>query len=237
LTSKKYRHIFFDLDHTLWDYDANAIETLEDLYERFELSGLGIVSKEKFTSTFLEVNDSLWEQYNVGAIDKFFLRNERFRLVFEAADAVMKLVSNELLKSVNEKYLAESPQRKKLIAGAQEILEYLSNSYAMHLITNGFEEIQFIKIEKAGIAGYFDKIITSEKAGFKKPFPGIFTYALKHTGALVSDSIMIGDNLSTDIKGARDFGMDHVFFNPHLQNHQIHATYEINDLRELKNIL
>ena len=237
MASKKYRHIFFDLDHTLWDYDANASETLEDLYEIFELSGFGIVSKEKFTSTFFEVNDSLWEQYNVGAIDKFFLRNERFRLVFESADAVMKLVSDELLKSFNEKYLIECPQRNKLISGAKEVLEYLSESYTMHLITNGFEEVQFTKIKNSGIAQFFDKVITSEKAGFKKPYAGIFTYAMKHTGALVTDSMMIGDNLSTDIKGALDFGMDQVFFNPHSLKYAVRVTHEINNLSELRKIL
>lgn len=237
VNGNKYNHIFFDLDHTLWDYDSNAEETLGELYQRFDLADLGIESAEKLVADFFEVNEGLWDQYNKGEINKFFLRNERFRMVFEAAGAVMNLISDDLIRQFNDKYLDECPQKSKLMPGAIDILDYLKDDYQLHLITNGFEEVQTTKIEKSGISGYFEKMITSEKAGHKKPYRGIFTYALKHTGAGLEESILIGDNLGTDIKGAIDFGMDQVFFNPHESGHNTKVQHEIKHLSELKTIL
>lgn len=234
---RKYTHIFFDLDHTLWDYDSNAEDTLKDLYARFDLADLGITSSARLINDFFEVNEGLWDQYNKGKIDKFFLRNERFKMVFKSAGAIMNLVSDDLLSQFNEKYLAECPHKSKLMPGAIEVLEYLSGDYKMHLITNGFEEVQTIKIQKSGIAGYFDQMITSEKAGHKKPMKGIFTYAMKHTGAELDKSILIGDNLGTDIKGAMEFGMDQVFFNPKNSDHEVDVQHEISQLLDLKAIL
>lgn len=233
----KYKTIFFDLDHTLWDYDANAYDTLIDMYSKFELGSLGIQNPEYFVKMFFEINEDLWAKYNVGEIDKFYLRNERFRLVFEAAEGIMKLVSPQLLKEFNRMYLRTCPQKGKLIAGAKEVLDVLHTRYNLHIITNGFEEIQSTKLEASGISKYFDKIITSEKAGFKKPMAGIYTYALKWSKANLDDAIMIGDNLNTDIKGARDYGMDQVYFNPKVEQHDAQVTHEISTLNQLLEIL
>jgi len=233
----KYKTLFFDLDHTLWDYDTNAHDTLVELYQTFDLDSLGIQGAAHFVKVFFEVNEGLWAKYNVGKIDKFYLRNERFRLVFEESGSIMKLVSPELLKEFNKSFLRTCPSKGKLIEGAKEVLDVFGDKYAMHIITNGFEEVQSTKLSTSGIAKYFDKIITSEKAGFKKPMAGIFTYALKWSKAELEHSIMIGDNLSTDIKGARDFGMDQVYFNPKSEQHSDEITYEISELKQLLAIL
>ncbi|MGL1887564.1 MAG: YjjG family noncanonical pyrimidine nucleotidase [Reichenbachiella sp.] len=235
--NKTYQSIFFDLDHTLWDYDANAKLTLLELFDQYELDAVGIESAEVFTRHFFEVNEDLWAKYNVGAIDKFYLRNERFRLVFEASGAIMKLVSQELFKSLNKSFLKTCSQKSKLMVGAKEILEDLHGRYPMYIITNGFEEVQSIKMESSGIHHYFEKIITSEKAGFKKPMAGIFTYAMKWCKADPEQSIMIGDNLNADIKGARDFGIDQVYYNPMGKTHDATVTHEITELLQLRKIL
>ncbi|PIB36726.1 noncanonical pyrimidine nucleotidase, YjjG family [Reichenbachiella sp. 5M10] len=235
--SKTYKYIFFDLDHTLWDFDGNAKQVLRDLYELHDLARLGVVSSEHFIERFFETNDALWAQYNVGEIDKFYLRNQRFRLVFENAGALMSLISESFLKEFNKQFLQGNPKQNRLMPGTIEVLNYLHTKYPLFIITNGFEEVQSIKMENSKIDGYFDRIITSEKAGFKKPFAGIFNYAMKWSGANAEESIMIGDNLDTDIKGARDYGMDQVYFNPERKPHQEEVTHEIQQLDELLGIL
>jgi len=234
---KKYKHLFFDLDHTLWDYDANAKDTLHELYHFYELDMYGISSETIFTDNFFKVNTDLWDKLDTGEINKFYLRNHRFRLVFESSAAIMKMVDEQLLVEVNKKFLAECPKKSKLVDGALDILNYIQGKYDMHIITNGFEEVQAIKMKHSGLDEYFDKIITSEKAGHKKPNGGIYQYALKHTSSILDDSVMIGDNLKTDIKGARMFGMDQIYFNPHGLAHDDQVTLEIEKLSELNLIL
>ena len=234
---KQYKHIFFDLDHTLWDYDTNAEQTLRELYDSFDLASHGVSSPEHFLTTYFRVNAGLWQQLDTGEINKFYLRNNRFRLVLEAAGAIMKTLSPETLADFNHQFLNECPKKTALIEGTIDVLDVLKGKFDMHIITNGFEEVQSIKMEHSGLLKYFDKIITSEKAGHKKPNAGIFTYALKHGKATLEDSIMIGDNRMTDIKGARDFGMDQVYFNPNKDEHTDKVTHEIVKLEELKEIL
>lgn len=229
--------MFFDLDHTLWDYDTNAQDTLSELYHSFDLASHGVSSAQHFHSTFSRINEGMWEQLNTGEINKFYLRNHRFRLVLEAAGAIMKTMSKELLVDINHQFLKKCPKKTTLIEGAIPLLDALKDNFDMHIITNGFEEVQSIKMTNSGLIDYFGKIVTSEKAGHKKPNPGIFTYALKHGKAIREDSIMIGDNRKTDIKGARDFGMDQVYFNPSRDKHTDEVTYEITRLEELMEIL
>lgn len=230
---KLYKYLFFDLDHTLWDWDTNASETLIDLYHAYDLAKYGVVEATTFRDVFFRENNKLWADLDVGKIDKFYLRNNRFRIVLEAAQANMKSVKEELLVDLNANFLNECSKKKKVIDGAFEVLDFCKDKFDLHIITNGFEEVQSIKLEYSGLDKYFDKIITSEKAGHKKPSPGIYKYALKHSGADLADSLMIGDNLQTDIKGARDYGMDQVFFNPHGTPHADQVTKEITALAEL----
>lgn len=232
-----YKYIFFDLDHTLWDHDANSAETLAELYEKYSLRDLGIVSSNTLFQKFVQINNLLWPKYNAGEIDKFYLRNERFKLIFEATGLHKDSIDPQLVMDFNNDYLRECPTKPILIDGAFEVLKYLETKYALFIITNGFEEIQGIKMKSSGIAPFFDQVITSENAGFKKPNAGIFQYAMKHCKAEKEDSIMIGDNMQADILGAQDYGIDQVFFNPKKEIHSHAVTYEIAALKELVSIL
>jgi len=234
---KIYKHIFFDLDHTLWDYESNAKLTLFELHDRFELDAIGISTAQEFYFHFTKINDELWNQFNVGKITKFELRDSRFPSIFEASGAIMKMVPDDLFKRISRDFILECSKKSGVFAGAKEILDYLQPNYPLHIITNGFEETQSVKLKSAGIDRYFNQVITSERAGSKKPLKGIFNYAMKHAKAVPEDSIMIGDNLIADIKGARDFGIDQVYFNPEKKPHQQVSTYEISNLTELKSIL
>lgn len=234
---KFYKYLFFDLDHTLWDWDANASETLFEIYDHYDLAKYGVVSQETFRDVFFQENNKLWKDLDTGKIDKFFLRNNRFRIVMQAARANMKSVKEDLLVDMNATFLNDCSKKKRVMEGAFEVLDFCRGKFDLHIITNGFEEIQSLKLAHSGLDQYFDKIITSEKAGHKKPSPGIYHYALKHTGAKLDESLMIGDNLGTDIKGARDFGMDQVFYNPTRINHSDEVTKEIGSLTQLIELL
>lgn len=234
---KSYKYLFFDLDHTLWDYDTNAAETLHLLFDRYDLSSLGIADAEAFSKVFFHENEKLWAAMDAGTIDKFYLRNNRFRVVMESANADMQAVEEDMLVSINRDFLTECSQKTGVMEGTFELLDYCLGKFDMHIITNGFEEVQSIKMASAGLDKYFGKIITSEKSGHRKPKAGIYTYALKHTKAALEESLMIGDNLMTDIKGARDFGMDQVYFNPLKRQHSHQVTKEITELSELLNLL
>lgn len=237
MSKKQYEYLFFDLDHTLWDFDANAREVLHELYHHHDLANMGVTSADHFWERFYTTNNGLWAKYNRGEIDKFYLRNERFKLIFEAAGAVMPLVQDDFLKEFNKQFLHLCPRKSKLIDGAVELLEQLHGKYPMFIITNGFEEVQSIKMASSGIGHFFDRVITSEKAGFKKPYAGIFSYAMKWCQAHPEQSLMIGDNLGADVVGAREFGMDQVYFNPERQSHEEKVTYEVAHLSEIHSLI
>lgn len=232
-----YRDIFFDLDHTLWDYDTSARQTLDDLFDRYDLAAKGAIDKIQLAEAFFSVNDGLWKKYNNGRISKYVLRTQRFQMIFEEIGVHPKLFGEEQVASFNHDYLHECPQKPNLIPGALELLEQLQGKFQLHIITNGFDDIQQTKLDTSGLSKYFGHVITSESAKAKKPFPGIFEYALKKTNATVAESIMVGDNLLTDIKGAREFGMKQVFFNPLNIPHQNEVSHEIHELCELVEIL
>jgi putative hydrolase of the HAD superfamily len=234
---KAYKHIFFDLDHTLWDYETNSKQTLFELYDRFDLASKGATDAEDFFEHFNKINFGLWDKYNVGAISQYYLRNSRFPLVFDAMGINPKLCPEPIVKEFNECYLKECSQKSGLIEGTKEVLDYLRDKYVLHIITNGFEEVQSIKLASSGIGHYFEELITSERAGAKKPYPAIYKFALKATGALLEESIMIGDNLKTDIQGAIDYNMDQVYYNPAKTAHDSTITHEIIKLNQLLALL
>ncbi len=233
----KYQHVFFDLDHTLWDYDTSARHTLSQLYTTYELAGRGAKPLEQFIHVFFEVNEGLWDQYNKGQISKYVLRTERFRRVFDAAGVIPRLCTPEVVADFNRDYLDLCPQQPNLVSGALEVLDALHGQFHLHIITNGFNEAQGVKMEKSGLSPYFQEVITSEAAGAKKPAGGIFDFALKKTGATRAGSLMIGDNLSTDIRGAREYGMDQVYYNPEGKTHNEPVSHEISHLKEVIDIL
>ena len=229
-----YKDLFFDLDHTLWDFETNSKETIQELYHTYDLAALGIVDFDGFYSTYSAHNHRLWDRYTKGFIKQEELRWKRVYLSL----LDFKVANEPLAKQMSQAYLEILPNKKHLFPYTIEILEYLKQKdYKMHLITNGFESVQFKKIKNSGLQDYFIEVITSEASNSLKPQKEIFEYALKNANASVEKSIMIGDNESADIQGGINIGMDTIFVN-HIQVvPTIPATYTITHLKELENIL
>lgn len=232
---KLYKHVFFDLDHTLWDFERNSSEVLWQLYNEHELHKLGVFTKEDFSNQFSLINTRLWESFNVKAIDKDYLRNERFNLVFDA----LGFKNPDKAKGLAEHYLQLCPAMPHVFPFVQEVLQYLKNEkrYQLHILSNGFSEVQHIKLNSAKIHHYFDEIITADATGFQKPDSEMFQYAFKKIECRETECIMIGDNLIADIQGAKRAGIDQIFFNPNRVSHSQTITYEICCLSELFSIL
>jgi putative hydrolase of the HAD superfamily len=229
----KYRHIFFDLDRTLWDFETNALLTLGELYGKYNLSERGVSSFMAFLKTYTQINDEMWAGYGKGTITKEDLRFGRFY----KALADHGVNDEALSRAIGDDYIALAPSRTALFPHTIEALEYLSAKYPLYILTNGFEESQHVKLQNAGLTKYFKEVITSERAGYKKPDTRMFQYALELANAGANESIMIGDALEIDIEGARNAGMDQVFFNPARHSHNEKVTYEISSLHELMSIL
>jgi putative hydrolase of the HAD superfamily len=228
-TKDSYKHIFFDLDHTLWDYERSARETLAELYKHYSFSSILNMDVLEFQKQFFRVNYALWEDYNVGKIDSQFLRENRFKLIFQN----LGIDPRHVPEGLGEEYVTSCPQKPYVMDGAFEILDYLKSNYKLHIITNGFEDVQWVKLEKSGLAPYFEEVVTSERAGSKKPSPQIFQFAFDLTGAKSANSLMVGDNLTSDILGARQVSLDHIFYNPQKAVHVEKVTLEIAHLLEL----
>ena len=229
----RYQHLFFDLDHTLWDFDKNAAETLRELYVQYNLHSLGSFTDAELVHHFLQINHSLWDLYNTDQITQQALRETRFPRVFQALGIENFGGCDQLAAD----YLLQSPQKPHLVPYAKEVLSYLHTRYTLHLITNGFADMQSVKTDCAGITTYFDQVITSEKAGCRKPNRQIFDYALRVAGAQAAESLMIGDSWACDIVGAKNAGLDHVFYNPTGAPCEGKPTHHIRCLRELMQIL
>jgi putative hydrolase of the HAD superfamily len=229
-----YKHIFFDLDHTLWDFDANAKATLTDLFAFFDLDKKVAAPFDDFYRKYLYHNEILWDKYHNGLItadDLKWKRMWRTLLDFKIGDEVLS-------KQLSGKFLEILPTKKILFPHTTEILDYLlDKKYGLHLITNGFEKTQWSKINNSGIAKYFTHMITSEVSNSLKPKKEIFEYAMHKAGAILQESIMIGDNLDADIQGAINAGMDSVFVNHINATAHVQPTYTIYHLRELEGIL
>ena len=228
----KYKHILFDLDHTLWDYDTNAKETLSDLYKAYQLGKHELFEVSEFIDTFFEVNDSLWSAYNKDMIKKGYIRENRFKQIFEK----LRLPLRHYPLGIDDNYLHSCPKKTHKLPFADEILTYLQPHFELHILTNGFNDVQSVKLERSGLDKYFKKVITSESAEAKKPSAKIFEHTMNQINASTTETLMIGDNLNTDIKGARDFGIDQVYYNPE-KNTDYDATYAISCLSDLKEVL
>ena len=233
--NRRYEQVFFDLDHTLWDFETNSRETLMDLYVELALQEKGIGSFEEFHRIYQHHNLVFWDRFRKGFIKRDELRWKRMwrtLLDFQIGDEV-------LARQMSERYLEILPTKRNLFHDTLDILDYLKGrAYPMHLITNGFENTQHAKIRNSGIGGYFTHVVTSEKAGIMKPHEGIFRYAMELSGATPEKSIMIGDTLDADISGAGNVGMDTAYFNPEIPaDGDIRPTFVIGSLTELKTIL
>ncbi len=229
---KSYHCVLFDLDDTLWDHYANAKETLTDLFARFHLAEYD-VTLSFFLETFRRVNLDLWDRYDRGLIDQSVIRYDRFALVFDACG----IDDRSRVPEFSANFLRELPLKKNLLPQALEVLEYLKPRYTMSIVTNGFEEVQSKKIQSAGIGHYFAHVITSQRAGNKKPSAEIFQFALRHSGHTAGDAVMIGDNLLTDIAGAQAAGLDAIHYNPLGTSQASNLVREIRQLNELLHIL
>jgi putative hydrolase of the HAD superfamily len=229
----KYRHLFFDLDHTLWDFEANARATLLELHTLLSLEEKGIYDFDLFHKNYLIYNEKLWKAYRDGTIKQDELRIKRMRLSL----LDFKIADEELAKEMSIRFLELLPTRTILFPHTMEVLQYLTaKKYELHLITNGFELTQHSKLKYSGLAVYFKEIITSEVSNSLKPKKEIFEYAFQKTSARPEESIMIGDSIEVDIIGAMNAGIDQVYVN-HLDiKPEVNPTYIVSSLKELEKI-
>lgn len=229
----KYRHLFFDLDHTLWDFEENARITLLELYHLLELEQKGVNDFDLFHKNYLAHNEKLWERYRNGFIKQEELRVKRMWLSL----LDFKIADELLARDLSIRFLDLLPTRTILFPYAFEILQYLTNrNYQLHLITNGFEKTQHSKLRYSGLDKYFKEVITSEASSSLKPNKEIFDFAFGKTGAKPEESIMLGDSLEVDIIGAMRAGIDQVFINHQNITTEITPTYTVTSLKELEEI-
>jgi len=244
---KKYKHLFFDLDGTLWDLQENTRNALVILFEKFKTE-LSEVDFEKFFKRYHHHNDHVWALYREGKIEKHVLRTIRFERAFE--DVGLNL-ENDFIEKFSEEFLEVCPRQPKTLEGAHELLEHCKNNYQLHIITNGFVEVLGHKMAAAKLTDYFTEIINSEHCGIRKPHAGIFEYALNKAGANKENSLMIGDDWEADIIGARNFGIDQAFLTTTEDlmseinreagsgslRHNYKPTYTVSKLSELLEVL
>jgi putative hydrolase of the HAD superfamily len=224
------RHIFFDLDRTLWDFDANVDITLREMYTRYGLDK-HISSPEVFIAEYQFQNQRYWDLYIDGKITKKHLRTVRYRKTLE----VFGIKNKTMAEQMGTDYIMLSPLQKMVFPDTHKTLDYLKEKYTLHIITNGFEEVQHIKVKSSGIDHYFDNLITSEKAGALKPHRKIFDYSMKLVKAHPEQCLMIGDDPEKDIHAALNIGMQAIYFNP--AGLTIDGVKSISNLNELMGIL
>lgn len=230
---KQYKHVFFDLDRTLWDFDASAEVAFERIYEKYDLKSLGIPSAHEFHEVYHPLNEQLWVLYRSDQITKDELNRIRFLKPLEHYG----IHDVDLADHLSEDYVYWSPRIVRLVPGTMELLDYLKPKYHLHLITNGFQEVQHTKLSGSGLEPYFETLTVSEEVGVKKPNPEIFRYALKKAGANAEESLVIGDEMAVDIDGARAAGIDQILFNPSGEVVEGERTFEVKSLLEIMGIL
>lgn len=223
------KDVFFDLDHTLWDFDKNSELTFENIFNRNHQT----IETKEFIEKYVPINQACWKLYQYDKITHEELRYNRLKHSF---DAINYAISDEQIENIAQEYIQLLPENNHLFEGAFEVLEYLNQKYKLHIITNGFAEVQYKKLSNSNIGSYFQTITNSEMAGVKKPNPIIFEYALDLAQAKKASSIMIGDCLEADVQGALDAGLDAIFFNA--SNVQVKDNIkQVNHLIELKKYL
>lgn len=223
------KHIFFDLDHTLWDFDKNSALSFQKIFKEQELD----LELDTFLGVYMPINLAYWKLYREEQITKEELRYKRLKNTF---DALEMQISDELINVISEDYIKYLPHNNFLIDGTIELLEYLKPKYELHIITNGFEEVQNLKLQKSKIAAYFDVIITSESVGVKKPNPKVFEFALKEANIAAENAIMIGDSLEADIEGSVAVGMEAIHLN--LNKKVVEGSFtSVKSLLEIKQYL
>jgi putative hydrolase of the HAD superfamily len=210
------KHIFFDLDHTLWDFETNSDKTFEFILKKNNIQ----VNIDEFKEIYRPINHRYWKLFREDKVSKSDLRYSRLKDTF---DELNYQTDDSLINLLAEEYIIYLSQFNALFEGAIDILQYLCSKYELHIITNGFEEVQYKKLRNSSLLPFFNKIVTSEKVGVKKPNPKIFQYALDISSAKSDESIMIGDNFEADILGARNVGMHTIFckFNGEIETEEV----------------
>jgi YjjG family noncanonical pyrimidine nucleotidase len=221
--------VFFDLDHTLWDFEKNSALAFETV---FEIQNLAI-DMPNFLQYYVPINREYWERYRKDEITQKQLRYGRLKDAFDMIDYT---VSDEMVELLAVEYIHYLPKFNHLYEGTIELLEYLKPKYNLHIITNGFAEIQGNKLDNSYITHYFKTVTNSEMAGVKKPNQKIFEFALNLAQTKKENSIMIGDCIEADVQGALDAGLDAVFFNEY-KVPVVNAIKQVNHLLELKKLL
>ena len=224
------QHVFFDLDHTLWDFEKNSDLTFQKIFQKNKLS----IDLDSFLKVYRPLNFEFWKLYREEKVTKSELRYGRLKNTFDALNVT---ISDELINIIADQYIEYLADFNHLFDGAIEILEYLNQKYTLHIITNGFEEIQTKKMVNANIHHYFDQVITSESVGVKKPNPKVFTHALEMTHAHKDNSMMIGDSIEADIQGALGIGMKAIHCNFDASTISSNEFISVTSLLEIKTIL
>ena len=231
--SNQERHLFFDLDRTLWDFETNSKIALKKLFELYNLNEF-IPNFYKFYYTYKNINAELWVKYGAGKITKEELRNVRFYKTLKK----FKIDDVQLSDKLSTGYIEISPNQKNLFPNTLETLKELkAEGYKLHIITNGFKEVQYIKLSNCGLIDFFDVIVCSEEVGKNKPNPDVFHHAMRLANAEASKSVMIGDDLKVDILGASNVGMYTILFDPESKYRKAKGDYTIHDLKEIPNLL
>ena len=230
---KTYKHIFFDLDHTLWDFERNAEETKRELFDVLKLKEKGIANYEAFRAKYVGINLALWALYREDKIGKNELNFRRF---YDTLCA-FGIDDRWLGETMATGFIEGISSKTYLFPHAKDLLEYLYPKYPLHIITNGFEEVQYAKLKNSGMDRYFTSVITSEEARSKKPEAEIFCFALRKTGASADESLMVGDDLDVDMTGARQMGIDQLYVNHNRKIHSEPVTLEVYSLEEIIGLL
>lgn len=225
---KNAKHLFFDLDHTLWDFEKNSAETLRELYEEMNLNA-HIADVNAFISIYQTINARYWDLYNHGKATKAEVRTGRFT---DTLNHFKVPAAERLANEFGAAYIERSPTKNNVFDGTHDTLTYLKERYQLHIITNGFTEVQYLKLKNCDLTHFFDLILCTEEVGVNKPNPLVFQTALERTQASPSESVMIGDNPETDIKGAQNCGLHTILFNPHFAHYEV-DSHQINTLSEL----
>ncbi len=222
------KHLFFDLDHTLWDFDKNSKRALSQLFKAKNI----LCDFEIFHQNYERINHAYWKKIEQGMVTKEALKYGRFKDAFLSIDYP---ADEALIKMVGDEYLNYLAEQTLLFDDAIEVLSYLKTKYKLHIISNGFQEIQDYKINKSGLLPYFEHIVNAETVGVKKPNPKIYQYAVDLATAKPEESVMIGDNLDADVYGAMHFGMQAIYFNYKSQSvpNDVKAITTLIELKEV----
>ena len=243
----KYKDLFIDFDDTLYDTYGNAVIALRETFEAFHLERY-FADPQVFYDAYWQANFDLWTRYSKGEITRDFLIEERFRRPLTVSEQFREAYKEELshpssltsyLLAISDCFLDYCSSKSGVVEGAHELMDYLKQKgYGLHMTSNGFHEVQYKKLAACGLKDYFDTIVLSEDAGANKPSSAFFDYALQKTGAQRTTTLMIGDNLQTDIHGAMASGIDALFFNRwSVPEPSQEATYTVNRLQDIMEIL